>query len=154
MGERCVLRARDAHSEGTGKAALEREWNREGRCGMSLFPAALWTLHYRQQACLPRVRAASSHTEPRGETNVRGQVTSRQKLIRYNLTQRSPNPHTSPSKEGPSPSLWKAFLLMCVTITSRRQNCWTKQRIKIYYVLVTAIISRMALNPQFNEYGS
>lgn len=41
MGERCVLRARDAHSEGTGKAALEREWNREGRCGMSLFPAAL-----------------------------------------------------------------------------------------------------------------
>lgn len=113
MGERCVLRARDAHNEGTGKAASERGWNREGRSGMSLFLAALWTLHYRQQACLPRVRAASSHTEARGETNVRGQVTSRQKLTRYNLTQRSPNPHTPPSKEGPSPSLWKPFCL-CV----------------------------------------
>lgn len=36
---------------------------------------------------------------------------------------------------------------MCVTMTLRRQDCWTKQKIEIYYVLVTAIISRMALNP-------
>lgn len=33
---------------------------------------ALHVLQYRQQACLPRDRAASKHTEPQQETKTRG----------------------------------------------------------------------------------
>lgn len=35
MGARCVFRARDAHNEGTGEAALEHGRNRERRSGMN-----------------------------------------------------------------------------------------------------------------------
>lgn len=111
---------------------------------MSLWGTALHVLQYRQQACLPRDRAASKHTEPQEETNTRGsghlETETNQVTFDSTLTQPS---RVILWREGPVSTIGCPFGWRW----HQRDKITELDKIKVYSVLAIVMISRMAFKP-------